>query len=845
MNEVLDDELLSLPATELEKRLARVEAGIRKSEKATRFARFEPVEFQRRWFECSYKVRALICGNRVGKTEFGAVTMVAACLGVLPESLGGVTPKRWSDLRGTRDGMRFLSMCPTLKQSADKTITDKLKRYVTPDMLACKPKLDPDTGVPIEYTFLTGATMSLQSYRSPLDAVEGMAWDGVWFDEPPERRIWVGVTRGTADRAGFILLTATPEGANAGWFTADLIEPSQDEDCIECNGGQGTVTHAEAVEKNILHGTIKVFRAEFHDNCVLEGSRVSGRFTGGLKAPYSGPAVEVVTKEGERLRVTAKHPVLTDRGILHADALHEGIALLRYRSEVVSEATGREEHDQNSPDPTAEEVFEALAAKGRGVRERASLDLDGDERRFGSEQIDAVGLLSLPPERRLMIDWSSYKGGDLPLKLSDPAFGGSADFTGRATARDPRRSEELLDRFPLLLHDSPPEAQSFGRAAKLDAPLPQAALKSVLVAASFARELPRRFPGHVAFDEIVEVRHFDYSGHVYDFSTDVGYFASDNLIVRNCRECNGGYIPHAEIEFQRAQWRPEERLIREYGDIAATQDIEFGYVNEATHLVKDMNPAEFGLPIIEIVDPAPKRGLHVKWYTVTANNLWYCFEAARISAARGYRGMAEEIKRYRKQMGRLEPDVALLDPRGGKNPTITADRQSNWFDEFKKQGLVYKPAIGMGRKEGDSGEQTSIEVLHDWLKPLFNPTTEQEEVPRLRFCQRVKFIEEGPLWAYRRFTWDHLASNRKKYLQKGKDWIDLDAYLVLYVNEHRLTYEKLAKRVAARQTQTHRPSLAESYSGVPSPVRRLTNPFARRMGPPTGKTRGEIWRRVS
>lgn len=578
MNEVLDDELLSLPATELEKRLARVEAGIRKSEKATRFARFEPVEFQRRWFECSYKVRALICGNRVGKTEFGAVTMVAACLGVLPESLGGVTPKRWSDLRGTRDGMRFLAMCPTLKQSADKTITDKLKRYVTPDMLACKPKLDPDTGVPIEYTFLTGATMSLQSYRSPLDAVEGMAWDGVWFDEPPERRIWVGVTRGTADRAGFILLTATPEGANAGWFTADLIEPSQDEDCIECNGGQGTVTHAEAVEKNILHGTIKVFRAEFHDNC---------------------------------------------------------------------------------------------------------------------------------------------------------------------------------------------------------------------------------------------------------------------------RECNGGYIPHAEIEFQRAQWRPEERLIREYGDIAATQDIEFGYVNEATHLVKDMNPAEFGLPIIEIVDPAPKRGLHVKWYTVTANNLWYCFEAARISAARGYRGMAEEIKRYRKQMGRLEPDVALLDPRGGKNPTITADRQSNWFDEFKKQGLVYKPAIGMGRKEGDSGEQTSIEVLHDWLKPLFNPTTEQEEVPRLRFCQRVKFIEEGPLWAYRRFTWDHLASNRKKYLQKGKDWIDLDAYLVLYVNEHRLTYEKLAKRVAARQTQTHRPSLAESYSGVPSPVRRLTNPFARRMGPPTGKTRGEIWRRVS
>ncbi len=571
------DELLSLSPEEIEKRLAKVEAGIRKSERATRFARFEPVEFQRRWFECAYKVRALICGNRVGKTEFGAIEMVGACLGVMPEALGGTIPTKWSELRGTQEGKRLLAMCPTLKQSADKNITDKLKRYVTADMLDGKPKLDPETGVPIEYRFITGATLSLQSYRSPLDAVEGMAWDGVWFDEPPERRIWVGVTRGTADRSGFILLTATPEGANAGWFTADLIEPSQNEECIECNDGVGSITHAEAVEASILHGTIKVFRAEFHDNC---------------------------------------------------------------------------------------------------------------------------------------------------------------------------------------------------------------------------------------------------------------------------RECNGGYIPHAEIEFQRAQWRPEERLIREFGDIVATQDIEFGYVTEATHLVKDMNPAEFGLPIIEIVDPAPKRGLHVKWYTVTRSNLWYCFEAARISAQRGFHGMAEEIKRYRKQMGRAEPDIALLDPRGGKNPTITPERQSNWFEEFKKQGLVYKPAIGMGRKEGDTGEHTSIEVLHDWLKPQFNPATEEQEVPKLRFCQRVKFIEEGPLWAYRRFTWDHLASNRKKYLQRGKDWLDLDAYLVLYVNQHRLTYEKLAKRVAAQQGQSTRPSLAATYASVPRPLRHLRHPLQRRRGPMWAPRAGESWRRM-
>lgn len=573
----IPDELLSLSKEEIEKRLRKVEAGIRKSEKATAFARFEPVPFQRdrKWFDSAgYKVRVWKCGNRVGKSETAAIIMIGACLGVMPESLGGRIPRKWSDLRGTREGFKALAMCPTIRQSAKHNLLGKLKKYITSDMLSRPPRTDED-GTPIEWQFITGATLTLQSYASKADAVEGIDWDAVWFDEPPPRHIYVGVTRGTADRSGFVLITATPVGDNAGWFNADLIEPSQSDECIECNGGEGSLTHAEAVEANILHGTIKVFDAELHDNCA---------------------------------------------------------------------------------------------------------------------------------------------------------------------------------------------------------------------------------------------------------------------------DCNGGYIPHKEIEILRATWTPQERLIREFGDIAAITDVEFPYVSEHTHVVKDINPAEFGLPIIEIVDPAPKRGLHVKWYTVTSSNLWYCFMAARISASRGYRGMAEEIKRYRKQMGRAEPDIALLDPRGGKNPTITVERQSNWFEEFKKQGLTYKPAIGMGRKDGDSGEHTSIEVLHDWLKPTFNPATEEQEVPKLRFCQRVKLIEEGPLWAYRRFSWDHLASNRKKYLQKGKDWIDLDAYLALYVNQHRLTYEKLGKRVAQ---QPARPSLAETYASVPRPLQRLRHPFQRRSGPSFLKSRGETWRRLS
>jgi hypothetical protein len=39
-------------------------------------------------------------------------------------------------------------------------------------------------------------------------------------------------------------------------------------------------------------------------------------------------------------------------------------------------------------------------------------------------------------------------------------------------------------------------------------------------------KLIERHPGLVAADDVVSVREFEWSGHVYDFETDVGYFAA-------------------------------------------------------------------------------------------------------------------------------------------------------------------------------------------------------------------------------------------------------------------------------------------------------------------------------
>jgi SPP1 gp7 family putative phage head morphogenesis protein len=83
----------------------------------------------------------------------------------------------------------------------------------------------------------------------------------------------------------------------------------------------------------------------------------------------------------------------------------------------------------------------------------------------------------------------------------------------------------------------------FGQAAELDISLHEFQAQGTKGYADFFRKLVQRFPGRVASDEVVEVRHFDFCGHVYDFETEVGYFSAfdercktqNSMIVRNCR----------------------------------------------------------------------------------------------------------------------------------------------------------------------------------------------------------------------------------------------------------------------------------------------------------------------
>lgn len=764
-----------------------------------RFAAFTPLEYQRDWFSYPEPIGALILPNQSGKSTIGAIKTLTGCLGVAPAAISGKpVPPHWP--MGLCAGKKYAAAGATFQTITERTILPKLREYMSDDMLV---KTRRKQGFETTFHFVSGASLVLMSYEQRVKDFEGGNFDGFWFDEPPPKDIFYAVRRGQMATRGWALITATP--LTEPWMLDDLILPSQSLACAECSGGD--TPHAEIVSEQPNHGLVYVPEPiDMCSNCVLAGSRVSGRFTGGLKAFYAGPAVEIETRHGNRLRVTAQHPVLTTGGIVPAGSLHKGVGLLRERCEGVNILAGRQEEEQDAEYPTVEEMFDALGARGRGVCERALLDLDGDERFIASQEIDAVGLLVRSPERGLVRDGYAHQVGNLALVMPDPSLAMAAvgGESGTPAAGGPGSAELSLHGLAIMAQGAPAEPSCIGLTAQLDAPLPKAALKGLRIASDFARQLLQAFPGQVALDQCVNVRHFNYVGHVYDFSTDVGYFASDSILVRNCRQCNGGYLDHNEIQsFLASITDDAQRMARKHGTFLNYATLEFGYVNDADNVVDDFRPPD-AWPLVEVVDPAPKRGLHVKWFTCDEHDRWYNTHAARIPVAGGFRGMAKQVYAHRQEVGR-HPDLALMDPRGGHHRMVGTDGIEDWFQGFRKEGLVYTPAIA------PSVENGTVQTLHDWLKPAYDPSKGELSVPRLRFCKRLRTLKNGPLWAYERFSWNPQASLRKReYEQAGKDWVDCDMYLAMWVERMKLTHRKLVAEDAPR-----RRSLAASYAVKP------------------------------
>lgn len=249
-------------------------------------------------------------------------------------------------------------------------------------------------------------------------------------------------------------------------------------------------------------------------SCFLPGTVVGGAFVAGLRAWYAGPTIEIETRGGHRLRVTANHPILTTAGWRPAQALCQGDEVLVERGNVETRASGGE-HDHQAP-TVVEDVFEALAAQGTRTRAHPlPLDLHGDAGSVEGE-IDVVradGLLrhDADPAGAQGCDQVALATADArhpPLAHALHRLGeGEPCSPGLLPAAVGAPGGEALTSddgwvVRAALQAGPLEPLRFGRAANLHARADEHAKQGGTGDPGLVRELLQAVPGDVAPDEI-------------------------------------------------------------------------------------------------------------------------------------------------------------------------------------------------------------------------------------------------------------------------------------------------------------------------------------------------------
>lgn len=286
-------------------------------------------------------------------------------------------------------------------------------------------------------------------------------------------------------------------------------------------------------------------------NCYLPGTLVSGRFVGGVRSEYKGPARHIVTSRGHRLSVTPNHPVLTPQGWIAAGQLRVDDYLLCDAGIVGTESIRPLDHHEYEQPASVADVFEALRVGGTSLRHHLTPDdLHGDARFIEGEVeiVRADGLLwSAPYSAR--DEFSFYlalvkEAVDLPfLTRSGPTAQllEGDDASPHGLPRPPR----LADYSGAILSERLPFEGFRGRATpERLSPGPELAHQLRSGDARTVGELLHRRAGAILLDQVVEIRDEQFRGHVYDLQSYSGLMLASNIVCSNCR-CTETFSPHS------------------------------------------------------------------------------------------------------------------------------------------------------------------------------------------------------------------------------------------------------------------------------------------------------------
>lgn len=317
--------------------------------------------------------------------------------------------------------------------------------------------------------------------------------------------------------------------------------------------------------------------------CVTAESYVHGHINSIIRTNYAGQFLEIRTRSGAKLVVTANHPIATDKGFVPANCLNKG-------SYVVSDGIRAAKFPININDsiPTIKEMFETLAvANGLHTIRRipTALEFHGDgafinseisivwanRRLMGKADPDclhgfrkndlvrgaslAMGIHNLqcpfgishprpfdtlsigrPTHLNTSVEKHSIKAELLSSSVISPT--GNAKLFGKDIQGI--TGQISSDNFGggFSFGETPSQPFRFHFRPDRDAIFNEASPDNLVTSGEFISQLVDRHASQIAFDEVISINRFFMTTHVYSIDSGIGYYmgsdSSVSIVQGNC-----------------------------------------------------------------------------------------------------------------------------------------------------------------------------------------------------------------------------------------------------------------------------------------------------------------------
>jgi hypothetical protein len=281
-------------------------------------------------------------------------------------------------------------------------------------------------------------------------------------------------------------------------------------------------------------------------NCYLPNNFIESNIIEGQKSFYSGEAIEIITRKGESITVTPNHGILTTNGFIRAKDIQIGDNLVCNRL-IKNRIIRLVNNYIKKKFFSVQNVFSSLQTlwfSKRLVITALDFDTDGESMNGYINIVYPKVFLNRTFISKVIKHIANFSFVKSFLKcISISGFSSFNFFSSRNNSTFRRLMSFLYLAFPLLFgHFRPLNTLTLGLASKINSKRFKTSSEGLSTDSDFLRELIKTDSAIISFDNVVNIRYFNYSGHVYDFSSYNGVNIVNNIYTSNCR-CANALVP--------------------------------------------------------------------------------------------------------------------------------------------------------------------------------------------------------------------------------------------------------------------------------------------------------------